>query len=60
MAQFITLDLCIYLGLLFCVVGMPWMILTLGLRSALNSIELLDEEAPPRHAALIARYRNSL
>lgn len=59
MAQFITIDALIYAGLVFCVAGIPWVIMALGLRAALNSGQFM-EEAPPRHAALIARYQDTL
>lgn len=58
MAQFLTLDACIYLILLFCVVGLPWLIVTLGLRSSLHSLNSFNENVPPRHAALITRCQN--
>jgi hypothetical protein len=60
MAQFLTLDACIYLILLFCVVGLPWLIVALGLRGSLHSLNSFNENIPPRRAALIARYQNLL
>jgi hypothetical protein len=53
-----TLDLCIQLALLFFVVAMPWIIVMLGLRRAMHSMDFLDEVGPVEQAALIARYQN--
>jgi hypothetical protein len=58
MAQFLTFDACIYLTLLFCVVGLPWLIVTLGLRGSMHALNSFNEAVPPRHAALIARYQD--
>jgi hypothetical protein len=60
MAQLFTFDGCIYLMLLFCVTGLPWLIVTLGLRGSMHSLASFHEDAPPRHAALIARYQDLL
>ena len=60
MAQFLSFDGCIHLALLFCVVGVPWLIVSLGLRDSMHSLDSFNDDAPPRHAALIARYQNLL
>lgn len=60
MAQFMTTDVLVYAALVFCVAGLPWAIMAYGLRSALSSGQLMEEEMPPRHAALMARYHETL
>lgn len=58
MNEFFSFDLIVHALLLLGVVGVPWAIVTSGLRSSLHSTDLSSEERAPRHNILMTRYQS--